>query len=63
MGNKFACADPKSIFRGGPTLSTFFVVFLKSIRGEGILILLKVGHHRPVSETPFTTLNSGLVVL
>ena len=38
--------DPEPFARGGPTL-TFFV------RGERIQRALKVGSHRPASETPF----------
>ena len=36
-----ACADPESFARGGPTLTTFFLV------DE-----IKAGHHQPASETP-----------
>ena len=51
---QFACADPKSFIRGGPTLTTFFLV-------EGIMPL-KVGHHRPASDNG-PPLNAGLVIL
>ena len=44
------CADQESIVRGGPTLTTFFLLsvnFLKLMRGEDQRKTpLKVGHHR-----------------
>ena len=45
-----ACADPVSFTRGGPSLTTFFFGL---IRTEKIQTALKVGHHRPSSETPY----------
>ena len=41
-----ACADPERFARGGPTLTTFFLYFM---RGERIQIPVKAGHHRPAS--------------
>ena len=46
-----ACADLESFARGGPTPKTFFVCLVNE--AERIQIPLKVGHHRPVRETPF----------
>ena len=42
------CTDPGSFVRGDQTLTSFF-----SMKVESIQIQLKVGHHRPASETPF----------
>ena len=45
--------DPESFFRGGRTLTTFFFCSYMCIVNKGFHIPLKVGHHRPASETPF----------
>ena len=46
-------ADPERFVRGGPTLTTFFFVFLVLMRREMIQIPLLAGQKRPASETPF----------
>ena len=48
-----SCADPESFVRGGPTLTRlFFLVDGERIKMR-IKMPLKVGNHRPASETPF----------
>ena len=54
-----ACADPESFARGGPTLTTFFLL----MRGGRIQISLKAGRHRPTSETPFKWRFAGVPML
>ena len=53
-----SCVDPERFFRGGPTLN--FVVFLVD---EVIQILIKGGHHRPASETPFKWRFAGVPMM
>ena len=48
----YACADPESFVRGGPTL-TFYFCFLFLMRGGRIQIPLLADHQRPASKTPF----------
>ena len=51
MCTDVSCTDPESFVRGGPTLSTLFVLF-RLMRGGRIQRLLKSGQLRPTSETP-----------
>ena len=51
-----SCADPNSFVRGGPTLQLrqrffFLFTFVDEGREMRIQMPLKVGHHRPASET------------
>ena len=62
----YTCADPEFFARGGPTL-------VLDDEGERIQMPLKMGHHRPASETHLMAfrwradngpkLNDGLVAL
>ena len=47
------CGSRKFCQRGSNFDNFFFFFFFKLMRGEMIQIPLKVGHHRPASETPF----------
>ena len=49
-----ACADPESFVSWGPTLTSFFFVFVfKLMKGGMKRIPLLASHQRPASETPF----------
>ena len=49
-----ACADPERLVRGGPTLTTIFLVDGGwEDRNSKYHYKQEAGHHRPASETPF----------
>ena len=49
---------------GGQILTCFFVSFVfKLMRGEGIQLPLKAGHHRPTKETPFKWRFAGVPMI
>ena len=62
-----ACADPESFVRGGPTLTSFvffcFCFFFVDGMEGGSKLPLKVGHHRPASETPLKWRFAGVPIL
>ena len=57
MNQHFACADPESFVRGGPTLTSFFCFcyFFSLMRGEkgSIYHYQRASNGGPASETPF----------
>ena len=53
-----ACADPESFARGDPSLT----IFLDN-EGERSQLQLKVGNHRPDSETPFKWRFAGVTMM
>ena len=59
----YPCTDPERFDRGGPTLTTFFVVVFLVDEGREDPNTTKVGHHRPASETSFKWRFAGLPMM
>ena len=55
-----ACSDPESFVRGGPTLTTLFLV--DDGRTEDPY-KIKAGHHRLTIETPFKWCFAGVPMM